>query len=135
MLTAIPRSGTELSHGDLKGGALNYFKARYNFLKALKAYLRWKEGIEGAGTKMQWAIAGTGVAIMLSFVALAAAAGAAGLEAGYSATTTAVRVYTAEELPFSAQQIDQVLLRIAPEEEAEAAEADRLFARFLATYE
>ena len=115
----VLRSGTELSHGKLKEGAVNYFKARYNFLKALKAYTKWKDGIEGAGTKMQWAIAGTGLATVLSFVALAEAAGAVGLEAGYSATTTAAaRVYTAEELLSSAQQIDQVLARVAAEEQA-----------------
>jgi hypothetical protein len=53
---------------------------------------------------MQWAIAGTALATVLSFVALAEAAGAVGLEAGYStATTAATRVYTAEEyfLPLS----------------------------------
>jgi len=66
----ILRSGTELSHGNLKQGAIAYFRARHHYLKALGAYSKWKDGIEGAGTKMQWAIGVSAVTVVASFVVL-----------------------------------------------------------------
>ena len=85
-------AGSELAAGNLKEGFASILRARFGYLGALKVYTTWKDGIEGAGTKMEVAIGAVSVAAVLAFVAPAAVAALAEEEVGTAATLAKVRV-------------------------------------------
>jgi hypothetical protein len=99
---------------DIKRAMRELIQARRAYLVALKRYLNWKEGLQGAATKMQWTIAGTAVLIVAAVVAPAAIAaiaeslGGAGATAGSTAATEAMAVRVAETVA----EGDQILIRI-----------------------
>jgi hypothetical protein len=59
--------------------------ARRHYLMALKWYVAWKQGIPGAGAKMQVAIGATAVAVLVAFVAPTIVAGGSSTGAGATA--------------------------------------------------
>ncbi len=88
-LTAVER---ELRHENVKGAFKELVLARLQYLRALRQYLTWKDGIEGAGTAMITAICAVAAVLILGAFALAAdAIGTAltGLLATEQATATA----------------------------------------------
>ena len=96
----IPRATAELA------------VARLYYLWAFKKYTSWKDGIEGAGAKMQVAIGATALALVFTAVAVYVAAAAATAGAATAAAGEAAGVSSAEQL---------TLVRIA----ASCANADR----------
>jgi hypothetical protein len=83
---SLARGDRLLREGDLPKAYSTALRARGELLKATAIYLRWKEGIEGAGTKMQVAIGVVAVALILAatgaFLATATAAAPASASVG-----------------------------------------------------
>lgn len=79
-----------LHEGDAKRAMLSLLRARIHYLYALRRYVRWKDGVEGAGRKMQIAIGAVAVAAVVvavgAFVLAPAAASGAGAGASAAAT-------------------------------------------------
>lgn len=107
---------TAAQNGNLKPANANYLRAQLEYKIAMKKYLFWKEGIDGAGTKMQFAIGG--VAIALVAVAVTAFAVTA---AGATAATTAAAEQTCVRVAATVARADAVLLRVAVIELSEEA--------------
>jgi hypothetical protein len=87
--------GTELSQGRVRSGLKAYFRARYRYLAAMKAYMLWKNGIEAAGKAAQDMIVIVAVAIPIAIVtptAVAALAEAAGVGAAAGEATSVAQV-------------------------------------------
>jgi hypothetical protein len=99
--------------------------ARLEYLRAMKRYSTWKDGVEVACGKMKIAIGVTAVLAVLAFVggSLAAAAigeGAAGAGAGAGATAEA---QTMARIAQSVAEAEKVFLRVATAVEEEEAVA------------
>jgi hypothetical protein len=76
--SSLARAQRLLREGDMPKAYSTALRARGELLKASAVYLRWKDGIEGAGVKMQVAIGVVAVALILAatgaYLATAAAA-------------------------------------------------------------
>jgi hypothetical protein len=115
---------------DVKGATKQLVLARAYYLKALKQYVTWKDGLEGACTKMQVRIAVVAAGLIVTAVGAYAATVAVAEEASVAATEQAVARVAA-----SVQRAD-VALRIVEatslaEETAAARELDMAMEAFM----
>lgn len=99
----LAHARSTLREGKLGEAVKSTLRARAALIEATGIYYRWKDGIQGAGTKMQIAIGAVAVVLILSAApaaaATAASAGAAGASAagagaaeGTSAASTVTRL-------------------------------------------
>jgi hypothetical protein len=110
--TSMAHARRLLREGDLPNAASAVMRARGDLLKATAIYRRWKDGIEGAGTMMIATI------VVVAAVLIFAAVGAFALTAEEPAAVAAVN-----RLAATVAQGDQLALRVATAEGAEAAKA------------
>lgn len=88
--------------------------ARFGLMHATAVYFRWKDGIEGAGKKMQIAIGATAIAIVIAAAAATVASAAAGVAATADAAAGAAdAVATIEGVNSSLAQAETLMARIA----------------------
>ena len=127
--SAVAAAQGALKRRDIVKALGHFIRARRAYLVALKQYTTWKDGIQGAGVKMQLAIGASAVAAVLAFVAPAAvkvvadtlAAGTATAESTVAAEQMLARIAT------SAAKADSAILaaevQIAELEEMEVVQS------------
>lgn len=96
-----------LKEGKLGEAGRSIVNARYALLQASGTYFRWKEGIEGAGVKMQFAIGAVAVTLILAATAATVATAAAG-----AAAASGSAVATVESVSALVTQADFALVRV-----------------------
>ena len=111
---------TALVQRDVARAVQRLAEARAFLLDALRQFRTWKDGIDGAGVKMQWTIAATAIAIPLAIAAPAIVAQVVARLGALGAATTvegtiALRVAA---LAAASQRVEQGLAQIEEVQEA-----------------
>lgn len=106
--TLIQSALVAAQNGNLKKANSQFLRAQLQYKIAMKKYLFWKEGIEGAGKKMQFAIGGVAVMLILTAVAAYALTAAAG-----AASTVSAAEQTSIRVAATIARADAVLLRVS----------------------
>ena len=113
----LESAGSAIRGRDVKRATLELYKARAHYLAALRKFTKWKDGIEGAGVKMQVAIGVTAVVLIGAAVAAFAATAVAAADAAAGATAaTADSAAAAEQTAIRVAQVVQradVVIKLA----------------------
>jgi hypothetical protein len=122
---AVASARRMIREGDAASAFREMLRARAELIRAAIVYRRWKDGIEGAGTKMQILIGAVAVTLVVAavaaFVATPAVAAASG--AGATATATTEATVAIQNLTRLVSQSEAIAVRVATSSGAEAATA------------